>query len=67
MKKAQSIPRARAAVDKEWDALASLPAWDLSRVKSNAQVIAEARKAGRTVHFGSLMDLYHEKELLKKQ
>ena len=61
MKKAQSIPRARAAVDKEWDALASLPAWDLSRVKPKAQVIAEARKAGRTVHFGSLMDLCHEK------
>ena len=61
MKKAQSIPRARAAVDKEWDALASLPAWDVSKVRPKAQVIAEARKAGRTVHFGSLMDLCHEK------
>ena len=47
MKKAQSIPRARAAVDKEGDALASLNA---CKVKPKAQVIAEARKAGKSVH-----------------
>ena len=61
MKKAQSIPKARAAVNKEWDALASLPAWDVSKVKPKSQVIAEARKANKPVHFGSLMDLCHEK------
>ena len=62
MKKAQSMPRARDAVQKEWDALASLPAWDISKVIPKAQVIAEYDKAGKSVHFGSLLDLCHKKE-----
>ena len=61
MKRAQTMPRANAAVNKEWDALASLPAWDLKRVKPKAQVIGEAKKAGKSFQFGSLMDLCHEK------
>ena len=36
MKKAMSIPNAKKAVDKEWEALASLPAWDLSRFRPKA-------------------------------
>ena len=50
MKRAQTIPLAKAAVDKEWNALASLPAWDIKRVKPKAQVIAEAKEAGKTVY-----------------
>ena len=61
MKKAMNIPKAKQAVDKEWDALQQLEAWDLKGMKPKSQVIAEADKAGKSVHFGSLMDLCHEK------
>ena len=61
MKQALSIKRAREAVDKEWQALADLPAWDLSTVRPKADVKAEAFRTGKSVHFGSLMDLCHEK------
>ena len=33
----------------------------LTKVKNKDEVIAEARKEGRTVHFASLMDLCHLK------
>ena len=36
-------------------------AWDTTKVKPKAEVIAEAKKQNRTVRFGSLMDLCHEK------
>ena len=63
MEKAMRIPKAKEAVDKEWNALANpkRPAWDLSKVKPRAEVIAQANKENRSVHFGSLMDLCHEK------
>ena len=61
MKKALEIPMAKQAVDKEWKALEDLPAWDLSRVRPRAEVVAEAKKLKKSVHFGSLMDLCHEK------
>ena len=61
MKKAMSIPNAKKAVNKEWDALASLPASDVSKVRPKADVIADAKRRRKTVHFGSLMDLCHEK------
>ena len=34
-----------------------ISAWNLTRVKSKKQVIEEARTAGATVHFASLMDI----------
>ena len=37
------------------------PAWNLTKVKSKKQVIDEARTAGATVHFASLMDICHLK------
>ena len=61
MKKAMQIPKAKDAVTKEWDALEKIEAWDLKGMKPKSQVIAEANKAGKSVHFGSLMDLCHEK------
>ena len=44
MKQAMQIPNAKKAVDKEWDALAKISAWDLSKVRPKAEVIAEAKK-----------------------
>ena len=34
MPQAMKIPAAKAAVDKEWEKLGKIPAWDLSKVKS---------------------------------
>ena len=36
MKSAQSIPRAKAVVNKEWDALAAILCWDFTKVKPKA-------------------------------
>lgn len=61
MKDACKIPNALKAVNKEWDKLANLPAWDLSSVRERADVEAESKATGKPVHFGSLMDLCHQK------
>ena len=47
------IPAAKAAVDKEWEKLEKISAWNLTKVKSKKQVIDEARTSGVTVHFAS--------------
>jgi hypothetical protein len=57
--KAFKIPEAKAALEKEWSKLENRRAWDASKVKSRAEVIARAKSLGRPVHFGSLMDLCH--------
>ena len=57
-----SVPDAKAAVDKEWEKLAKIPAWQLTTVRSKRDVIDEARKEGKTIHFASLMDLCHAKK-----
>ena len=57
MPQAMTIPEAKAAVEKEWEKLEKLPAWQLTKVRNKNEVIAEARTKGRTVHFVSLMDL----------
>ena len=61
MKTAMTIPKARAAVDAEWDKLAGLPAWDLNKMKPKAEVVRSATRRGIDVHFGSLRDLCHLK------
>ena len=58
---AMKIPAAKAAVDKEWEKLEKIPAWDLTEVRSKKEVIEEARTKGRKVHFASLMDICHLK------
>ena len=55
------IPAAKAAVDKNWEKLEKIPAWDLTTVRSKSEVIDEARTKGAKVHFASLMDLCHLK------
>ena len=58
---AMKIPAAKAAVNKEWEKLEKISAWNLTKVKSKKQVIDEARLSGATVHFASLMDICHLK------
>ena len=60
MPQAMKIPAATAAVDKEWEKLKN-SAWNLTKVRNKSDVIDEARKGGRKVHFDSLMDLCHLK------
>ena len=67
MPQAMKIPAAKAAVDKEWEKLEKISAWNLTKVKSKKQVIEEARTSGATVHFASLMDICHLKMLNWRQ
>ena len=43
--------------------LEKIPAWQLTKVRNKKDVIEEARNKGRKVHFASLMDLCHLKNL----
>ena len=61
MTQAMKIPAAKAAVDKEWDKLEKIPAWDITKVRNKSELIDEARKEGRKVHFASLLDMCHLK------
>ena len=54
-------PAAKAAVDKEWEKLEKILAWNLTKVRSKKEVIDEARTKGAKVHFASLMDICHLK------
>ena len=61
MLQAMKIPAVKAAVDKEWEKLEKISAWNLTKVRSKKEVIDEARTSGATVHFASLMDICHLK------
>ena len=61
MPQAMKIPAAKAGVDKEWEKLEKISAWNLTKVKSKKQVIDEARTSDAKVHFASLMDICHLK------
>ena len=62
MLQAMKIPAATSAVDKEWEKLEKIPAWNLTKVRSKSEVIDEARTKGVKVHFASLMDICHLKK-----
>ena len=51
MPQPMKIPAAKAAVDKEWEKLEKISAWNLTKVKSKKQVIDEARDVGRYSSF----------------
>ena len=55
------IPDAKAAVDKEWKELETIPTWQLDWVKSKKEVILEAQWDKNKVHFATLMDICHLK------
>ena len=57
MPQAIRIPAAKAAVDKEWEKLEKISAWDLTKVRSKSEVIDETRTKGAKVHVASLMDI----------
>ena len=61
MLQAMKIPATKAAVDKEWEKLEKISAWNLTKVKSKKELIDETRASGTTVHFASLMDICHLK------
>ena len=58
---AMKIPDAKAAVDKEWKKFETIPAWQLENVKSKEDVILEAQRNKKKVHFATLMDKCHLK------
>ena len=59
MPQAMKIP---AAMDKEWEKLEKISAWNLTKVRSKKEVIDEAGTMGAKVHFASLMDMCHLKK-----
>ena len=61
MLQAMKIPAAKAAVDKNWEKLEKISAWNLTKVRSKKEVFDEARTKGAKVHFASLMDMSLEK------
>ena len=48
-------------VNKGWEELESLLPLEKTKVRSKKEVIQEAQKEGRTVHFATLMDICHLK------
>ena len=61
MPQAIKKPAAKAAVDKKWENLEKISAWNLTKVRSKKDVIDEARTKGEKVHIASLMDICHLK------
>ena len=61
MLQAMKMPAAKAAVDKEWEKLEKISAWNLTKVRIKKEVIDEARTKGAKVHFASSMDICHLK------
>ena len=61
MPQATKISSAEAAVNKEWEKLEKISAWNLTKVRSKKEVIDEARTKGAKVHFVLLMDICHPK------
>ena len=55
----KKIPDAKAAVDKEWKKLETIPAWQMEKVKSEKEVILEAQRDKKKVHMATLMDICH--------
>ena len=51
-KEVAKIPRAKAAMDEEWERLRKKEVWDLSTVEEWSKVASKARAEGREVAFG---------------
>ena len=61
LKDAMNTSDAKSAVDKEWDTLKNLPTWSVKKVKPWSEVLQQAKKDRRSVHFASFVDLCHLK------
>ena len=46
MPQAMKIPAPKTVVDKEWEKLDKIPAWDITKVRNKSEVIDEARTKG---------------------
>ena len=62
MPQATKIPDAKAAVDKEWKKLDTIPAWNLEKDKTKKEAVLEAQRDNKKVHFASLMDICTSKK-----
>ena len=63
MPHAMKIPDAKAAVDREWKKVETIPAWAVEKVKSKKEGILGAQRVKTKVHFATLMDLCHLKKI----
>ena len=54
-------PKAKAALDKEWENLRTKGVRDESRVRECKSIVEEARKKGETVHLGRIFEACYEK------
>ena len=54
-------PDAKAAVEKEWEKLEKIVAWQLTKVRNKKAAIEEAKNKDRAAHFASPMDFCHLK------
>ena len=61
MPQAMKIPDAKAAVDKEWEKVETILAWQLGKVNSKKDDFLEAQRVEKKVHFATLMDICHLK------
>ena len=63
MPQVMKIPDAKAAEDKEWKEFERNPAWSLDKVKSKKEVIVEAQRDKKKVHFATLIDICNLKNV----
>ena len=61
MPEAMKIPDAKGSSGERMGKLEKIQAWHLTKVRNKKEVIDEARKKGRKVHFASLMVFCHLK------
>ena len=54
-------PKAKAVLDKEWENLRTKGVWDEKRVRECRDIVAEARRDGKTVHLGRIFEACYEK------
>ena len=59
--KAMKMPQQKLPWRKSRTSSKNCQAWQITKVKSKREVIKEAQKEGRTVHFATLMDICHLK------
>ena len=61
MPQTMKILDAKAAVDKEWKMARDDPSMEIGTVKSKKEVVLEAQRDNKKVHFATLMDICHLK------
>ena len=57
MPQAMKISDVKAAVGKEWKKFETIPAWHLEKVKTKKELILEAQRDKKKIHFATLMDI----------